>query len=47
MIHHVGAKIVLVDSEKDSYHINYDEVERAITSKTKAIIAVDILWCYV
>ncbi|EST90324.1 hypothetical protein T233_00627 [Vagococcus lutrae LBD1] len=42
VIHHVGAKIVLVDSEKDSYHINYDEVERAITSKTKAIIAVDI-----
>ena len=27
VIHHVGAKIVLVDSEKDSYHINYDEVE--------------------
>lgn len=38
VIDHVGAKIVLVDSGKDSFHIDYD----AITEKTKAIIPVDI-----
>ena len=39
---HVGAKLVLVDVMKDSYHIDYKAVEAAITEKTKAIIAVDI-----
>jgi len=38
----VGAKIVLVDSGKDSFHINYDAIANAITDKTKAIIPVDI-----
>lgn len=42
VIHHVGAKIVLVDSGKDSFHINYDAIANAITEKTKAIIPVDI-----
>lgn len=42
VIHHVGAKIVLVDSGKDSYHIDYDTIADAITEKTKAIIPVDI-----
>lgn len=42
VIKHVGAKVVLVDTEKDSYHIDYNAIERAITSKTKAIIPVDI-----
>lgn len=42
VIQHVGAKIVLVDSGKDSYHIDYDAVANAITDKTKAIIPVDI-----
>lgn len=42
VIHHVGAKIVLVDSGKDSYHIDYDAIADAITDKTKAIIPVDI-----
>lgn len=42
VIHHVGAKIVLVDSEEDSFHINYDAIADAITEKTKAIIPVDI-----
>lgn len=42
VIHHVGAKIVLVDSGKDSYHIDYNAVADAITEKTKAIIPVDI-----
>ncbi len=42
VINHLGAKIVMVDTALDSYEINYDEVEKAITSRTKAIIAVDI-----
>ncbi|OGO76580.1 MAG: capsular biosynthesis protein [Clostridiales bacterium GWB2_37_7] len=42
VIHHVGAKIVLVDTAKDSFHLDYNQVEQAITEKTKAIIPVDI-----
>ena len=42
VICHVGAKPVLVDVEKDTYHIDYSALEHAITEKTKAIIAVDI-----
>lgn len=39
---HVGAKLVLVDTAPDSYHIDYNALEKAITEKTKAIIPVDI-----
>jgi len=42
VIDHVGAKIVLVDSGKDSYHIDYDLLEASITEKTKVIIPIDI-----
>lgn len=42
IIEHVGAKIVLVDCGKDSFHIDYDAIEGAITENTKAIIPVDI-----
>lgn len=42
VIDHVGAKIVLIDTDEDSYHLSYDELEKAITPKTKAIIPVDI-----
>lgn len=42
VIEHVGAKIVLVDCEEDSFDINYEQLEYAITDKTKAIIPVDI-----
>lgn len=42
VINHVGAKIVLVDTKKDSYEIDYDALEEAITDKTKVIIPVDI-----
>ena len=41
-IAHVGAKIVLVDTQKDSWEMDYDKLENAITEKTKAIIPVDI-----
>ena len=33
---------MLVDTQKDSYEMDYDAVARAITPKTKAIIPVDI-----
>lgn len=42
VIHHVGAKIVLVDSGKDSFHIDYNAITDAITERTKAVIPVDI-----
>lgn len=39
---HVGATIVMVDSQKNSLEMDYDKVEVAVTEKTKAIIAVDL-----
>ena len=39
---HVGAKLVFVDTEPDSFLISYDAIEKAITEKTKAIIPVDL-----
>lgn len=42
VICHVGAKPVLIDTGVDSYEMDYDMLEAAITDKTKAIIPVDI-----
>jgi len=42
VIDHVGAKIVLVDSGEDSFHLDYEALTGAITKRTKAIIPVDI-----
>lgn len=42
VIHHVGAKIVLVDTAPNSFEMDYDSLADAITEKTKAIIPVDI-----
>jgi len=42
IIHHVGAKIVLVDTAPDSYEMDYEKLADAITEKTKVIIPVDI-----
>lgn len=42
VIDHVGAKIVLVDTQKDSLELDYDKLEKAITEKTKVIIPVDL-----
>ena len=39
---HCGAKVVFVDSQKDSVEMDYDKVAEAITEKTKAVIAVDL-----
>ena len=42
VIAHVGAKIVLVDTQRDSFEMDYDALCAAVTEKTKAIIPVDI-----
>lgn len=42
VIVHTGAKPILVDTEKGSFEMNLKRLEKAITHKTKAIIAVDI-----
>lgn len=42
VIHHVGAKIILVDTDTDSYEMSYEKLADAITENTKAIIAIDI-----
>ncbi len=39
---HVRAKLVLIDSQPDSFEMDYDAVEAAITENTKAIIPVDL-----
>lgn len=39
---HVGAKLVMVDCQKDSLQMDYDALEAAITEKTKVIIPVDL-----
>lgn len=39
---HVGATLVLVDTQPDSYEMDYEKLESAITEKTKAIIPVDL-----
>lgn len=42
VIDHIGAKIVFIDSQKDSLEMDYEAVEAAITEYTKAIIPVDL-----
>ncbi|MBO5892207.1 MAG: DegT/DnrJ/EryC1/StrS family aminotransferase [Oscillospiraceae bacterium] len=42
IIDHVGAKIVLVDTQEASLEMDYEKLEAAITEKTKAIIPVDL-----
>lgn len=39
---HVGAKLVLIDCQKDSLEMDYDALEKAITENTKAIIPIDL-----
>lgn len=39
---HVGAKLVMVDSQKDSVEMDYDKLADAITERTKVIVPVDI-----
>lgn len=39
---HVGAKLVLVDTQQDGYEMDYAQLADAITERTKAIIPVDL-----
>ena len=39
---HVGAKLVMVDSQKDSVEMDYDQLADTITEKTKVIVPVDL-----
>lgn len=42
VICHVGATPVLVDTAKDSFFMDYDALERAVTEKTKVVMPVDL-----
>lgn len=42
VVTHVGAKLVMVDSQKDSVEMDYEQLEKAITEKTKVIVPVDL-----
>ena len=39
---HVGAKLVLIDTQEESLEMDYEQLENAITEKTKVIIPVDL-----
>ncbi len=42
VICHVGATPILIDTAKNSFEMDYEKLESAVTSKTKAIIPIDI-----
>ena len=42
VICHTGATPVLVDTHPDSYEMDYDALQRAITPRTKAVMPVDL-----
>ena len=42
VVHHVGAKIVMVDVATDSFEIDYDRIADAITERTKVVMPVDL-----
>lgn len=42
VICHVGAKPVLIDTQKNSFEMDYEKLEKAITPNTKAVIPVDL-----
>lgn len=42
VIHNVGAKIVFCDIAESGFEMDYDKLPKLVTSKTKAIIPVDI-----
>lgn len=42
VVDHVGATIVMVDSQKDNVEMDYSKLEEAITERTKVIVPVDL-----
>jgi len=41
VVTHCGAKVVFVDTNKNDFNISIEKIEKAITSRTKAIMPVD------
>ena len=39
---HIGAKLVLIDCQKDNLEMDYEALEKAINEHTKAIIPIDL-----
>ena len=42
VVQHVGAKLILIDSQKDNVEMDYDQLSNAITEHTKVIVPVDL-----
>ncbi|MDU5503536.1 MAG: DegT/DnrJ/EryC1/StrS family aminotransferase [Anaerococcus vaginalis] len=42
VVEHVGAKLVLVDTQEENLEMNYEKLKDAINEKTKVIIPVDL-----
>jgi len=42
VVTHVGAKLVMIDSQKDNVEMDYNQLADAITEKTKVIVPVDL-----
>lgn len=42
VVAHVGAKVVMIDSQKDNVEMDYQAMAAAITNRTKVIIPVDL-----
>lgn len=42
VVDHVGATIVMVDSQKDTVEMDYEKLAEAITARTKVIVPVDL-----
>ena len=42
VVRHVGATVVMVDSQKDCVEMDYTQLEKAITERTKVIVPVDL-----
>lgn len=42
VVKHVGAELVLVDTQEDNLEMDYEQLEKAITEKTKVIIPIDL-----
>lgn len=42
VVQHVGAAIVMVDSQKDNVEMDYEKLAAAITERTKVIVPVDL-----
>ena len=42
VVRHVGATVIMVDSQKDCVEMDYEQLENAITERTKVIVPVEL-----